>query len=55
VHRQLALLGKRLEFAAQESLPPIAWTVQSAGASLTGQVLSRRTRGGATPQGCASS
>jgi len=35
-----ALLGTLLELAARESLPAIAWTVQSAGASLVGQVLS---------------
>src|SRR5258708_8848552 len=35
-----ALLGKLLELAAREGLPPIAWTVQTAGASVVGQVLS---------------
>jgi hypothetical protein len=39
--RQAAtLLGKLLELAARQGLPAIAWTVQSAGASLVGQVLS---------------
>lgn len=38
--RQAAtLLGKILELAAKEGLPPIAWTVQTAGATLAGQVL----------------
>jgi hypothetical protein len=35
-----ALLGKLLELRAREGLQPIAWTVQSAGANLTGQMLS---------------
>jgi hypothetical protein len=34
-----ALLGKLLELAAKQGLPPINWTVQSAGASLVGEVL----------------
>jgi hypothetical protein len=32
-----ALLGKMLERAAAEGLPPIAWTVQRAGATLVGR------------------
>ena len=35
-----ALLGRLLELAAREGLPPVAWTVQAAGASVAGQVLS---------------
>lgn len=35
-----ALLGRLLELAALEGLPPVAWTVQTAGASVLGQVLS---------------
>lgn len=35
-----ALLGKLLELAARDGLPPVAWTVQTAGASVTGEVLS---------------
>jgi|HubBroStandDraft_6_1064221.scaffolds.fasta_scaffold00231_17 hypothetical protein len=35
-----ALLGKFLELAAKNNLPPINWMVQSAGASLVGEVLS---------------
>lgn len=36
--RSAILLGRLLELAARESLPPIAWTVQTAGAALAGQV-----------------
>ena len=35
-----ALLAKLLELAGREGLPAITWTVQSAGASVAGQVLS---------------
>ena len=34
-----ALLGHLLELAAKNGLPPVTWTVQSAGASLVGQML----------------
>lgn len=34
------LLGRLLELAAKKDLPPITWTVQTGGASLSGQVLS---------------
>lgn len=34
-----ALLGKLLDLAQREGLPPVAWTVQSAGASLVGPML----------------
>ena len=32
-------MGKILEMAAKKGLPPIAWTVQTVGATLAGQVL----------------
>jgi hypothetical protein len=37
--RACAVLAKILERAAAEGLPPIAWTVQRAGATLVGQCL----------------
>jgi hypothetical protein len=50
--RAATLLGRLLELAANEDLPSITWTVQAAGSSLSGQVLShpasaRRERFGA--------
>jgi len=38
--RATILLGRLLELAAKDGLPAITWTVQDAGASLSGQVLS---------------
>jgi hypothetical protein len=43
-HRATILLGRLLELAAKEGLPAITWTVQSAGTSLSGQVLSHPMR-----------
>ena len=38
--RAHALLGRLLELAAKDDLPAITWTIQTGGASLSGQVLS---------------